>query len=65
MDIKEKQHSGMIYYPMGDEILVEQMGYMDALRKYEAIPRVNQEARFAKLKDQLDSILEQEEIFLG
>ena len=51
MDIKEKQHSGMIYYPMGDEILVEQMGYMDALREYEAIPRVNQEARFAKLKE--------------
>ena len=51
MDIKEKQHSGMIYYPMGDEILVEQMGYMDALREYEAIPRVNQAARFAKLKE--------------
>lgn len=51
MDIKEKQHSGMLYYPMGDEILVEQMGYMDALRDYEAIPRANQEARFAKLKE--------------
>ena len=28
-----------------------QLGYMDALREYEAIPRVNQEARFAKLKE--------------
>ena len=51
MDIKEKQHSGMIYHPMDDEVLQEQLGYMDALREYEAIPRVNQAARFAKLKE--------------
>ena len=51
MDIKEKQHSGMIYHPMDEELLREQLGYMDALREYEAIPRVNQEARFAKLKE--------------
>ena len=51
MDIKEKQHSGMIYHPMDDEVLRDQLGYMDALREYEAIPRVDQEARFAKLKE--------------
>ena len=51
MTNQEKQHSGMLYQPMGDDILIDQMGYMDALREYEAIPRVNQAARFAKLKE--------------
>ena len=51
MDIKEKQHSGMIYHPMDEEVLREQLGYMDALREYEAIPRGDQAARFAKLKE--------------
>ena len=50
MDIKEKQHSGMIYHPMDEEVLLDQLGYMDDLRAYEAIPRVDQAARFAKLK---------------
>ena len=51
MTNQEKQHSGMLYQPMGDDILIDQMGYMDVLREYEAIPRVNQAARFAKLKE--------------
>ena len=51
MDIKEKQHSGMLYQPMDEEVLRDQLGYMDVLREYEAIPRVDQAARFAKLKE--------------
>ena len=51
MTIKEKQHSGMIYHPMDEELLREQLGYMDQLREYEAIPRVDQVARFAKLQE--------------
>ena len=51
MDIKEKQHSGMLYQPMDEAVLKDQLGYMDALREYEAIPRVDQAARFAKLKE--------------
>ena len=51
MTIKEKQHSGMIYHPMDEALLREQLGYMDQLQEYEAIPRVDQTARFAKLKE--------------
>ena len=51
MTIKEKQHSGMLYQPMDEEILRDQLGYMDQLREYEAIPRVDQAGRFAKLKE--------------
>ena len=50
MTVQEKQHSGALYDPYDESIMKAQMGYMDELREYEAIPRVNQEARFAKLK---------------
>ena len=51
MDIREKQHSGQIYHPMDEELLREQLGYMDRLREYEAIPRADREARFDKLRE--------------
>ena len=50
MTVQEKQHSGALYHPYDESIMKAQLGYMDELREYEAIPRVNQEARFAKLK---------------
>ena len=56
MDIKEKQHSGMLYQPMDEEVLRDQLGYMDVLREYEAIPRVDQAARFAKLKEMVAEV---------
>ena len=51
MTVQEKQHSGALYHPYDASIMEAQLGYMDALREYEAIPRVNQEARFSKLKE--------------
>ena len=50
MTVQEKQHSGALYHPYDASIMEAQLMFMDALREYEAIPRVNQEARFAKLK---------------
>ena len=50
MDIKEKQHSGMLYQPMDEEVLRDQLRYLDELQEYAAIPHVDQAARFAKLK---------------
>ena len=51
MDIKEKQHSGMLYQPMDEEVLRDQLRYLDDLQAYAAIPHVDQAARFAKLKE--------------
>ena len=34
MDIKEKQHNGDLYQPMDDQILLDQLGYMDELQAY-------------------------------
>ena len=51
MDIKEKQHNGDLYQPMDDQILLDQLGYMDELQDYAAIPRTEQAARFAKLQE--------------
>ena len=51
MTVQEKQHSGALYHPYDESIMKAQLGYMDELREYEAIPRTNQEARFAKLKE--------------
>ena len=39
MTEKEKQHSGAIYQPMGQEILDEQLAYLDRMDEYNAIPR--------------------------
>ena len=51
MTVQEKQHSGALYHPYDASIMEAQLMFMDALREYEAIPRVNQEARFTKLKE--------------
>ena len=51
MTVREKLHSGDLYLPMDESILRDQLGYMDMLREYEAIPRTNLEARAAKLKE--------------
>ena len=51
LDIKEKQHNGDLYQPMDGEILRDQLGYMDELQAYAAIPRTDQAARFAKLQE--------------
>ena len=39
MTEKEKIHSGDIYFPMGEEILVEQLAYLDLMDEYNRIPR--------------------------
>lgn len=39
MTEKEKIHSGEIYQPMGQEILDEQLAYLDRMDAYNAIPR--------------------------
>ncbi|MGM9660266.1 MAG: sugar O-acetyltransferase [Faecousia sp.] len=39
MTEKEKIHSGEIYQPMGQEILDEQLAYLDRMDDYNAIPR--------------------------
>lgn len=49
MTEKEKQHSGSIYQPMGQEILQEQLAYLDKMDAYNAIPRRQVEERAAML----------------
>ena len=51
MTEKEKLHSGRIYQPMDEEIMREQMVYLDSLREYNEIPHVRQDLREAKLKE--------------
>ena len=38
MTEKEKIHSGDIYQPMGDDILNEQLGYLDLMDEYNRTP---------------------------
>ncbi len=49
MTEKEKIHSGSIYQPMGQEILQEQLAYLDKMDAYNAIPRRQVEERAAML----------------
>ena len=39
MTEREKIHSGDIYQPMGDDILMEQLGYLDLMDEYNRTPR--------------------------
>ena len=39
MTEREKIHSGDIYQPMGDDILIEQLGYLDLMDEYNRTPR--------------------------
>ena len=56
MTIKEKQHSGELYLPMDEEILREQLVYLDSLREYNEIPHVQMEKRSEKLKEKFAEI---------
>lgn len=56
MTIKEKQHSGELYLPMDEEILREQLVYLDSLREYNEIPHVQMEKRTEKLKEMFAEI---------
>lgn len=56
MTIKEKQHSGELYLPVDEEILREQLVYLDSLREYNEIPHVQMEKRREKLKEMFAEI---------
>lgn len=45
MTEREKLHSGELYQPMGQEILDEQLAYLDRMDAYNAIPRRETERR--------------------
>ena len=49
MTEKEKIHSGNIYFPNGEEILEEQLGYLDLMDEYNRTPRKYQQEREAML----------------
>lgn len=53
MTIKEKQHSGEIYLPMDEEILKEQLVFLDSLKEYNEIPHVRMKEREEKLRQML------------
>ena len=53
MTVKEKQHSGALYEPFDEEILGEQLVYLDSLKAYNEIPHVRMEEREAKLREML------------
>lgn len=53
MTIKEKQHSGEIYLPMDEEILKEQLVFLDSLKEYNEIPHVRMKEREEKLHQML------------
>lgn len=45
MTEKEKIHSGDLYQPMGDEILLEQLAYLDLMNVYNATSRLQMKER--------------------
>ncbi|MDO5152933.1 MAG: sugar O-acetyltransferase [Eubacteriales bacterium] len=53
MTITEKQHSGEIYLPMDEEILKEQLVFLDSLKEYNEIPHVRMKEREEKLRQML------------
>jgi len=56
MTIKEKQHSGEIYQPMDEEILREQLTFLDSLKEYNEIPHVQMAEREEKLRQMLAEV---------
>lgn len=52
-DMKEKLHSGEIYFPMGDEILLEQLAHADLLWEYNQTRPSQQKERAALLQKML------------
>lgn len=56
MTIKEKQHNGEIYLPMDEEILKEQLVFLDSLKEYNEIPHVRMQEREEKLCQMLAEV---------
>ena len=50
MTEREKIHSGQLYFPNGEEILEEQLGYLDLMDEYNRTPRRLQAERAEMLK---------------
>ena len=51
MTEREKIHSGNIYFPNGDEILEEQLAYLDLMDEYNRTSRLQREKREAMLQE--------------
>ncbi len=51
MTEREKIHSGQIYFPTDESIMIEQLAYLDKMDEYNAIPRKFQDKRSAMLKE--------------
>lgn len=56
MDFHEKMHSGALYLPMDDSILVEQFQCLDKLYEYNQTRPSQQAERFALLKEMLAEV---------
>ena len=50
MTEREKIHSGVIYQPMDDSVVQEQLGYLDKMDEYNRIPRIQMKERQQMLK---------------
>lgn len=51
MTEREKIHSGVIYQPMDDSVVQEQLGYLDKMDEYNRIPRIQMKERQQMLPD--------------
>ena len=56
MDIKEKMHSGMLYNCSDEELLKEQMGYLDTLYEFNSTRPTEQKKRQELLKEMFAEI---------
>ncbi|MBQ2854368.1 MAG: sugar O-acetyltransferase [Oscillospiraceae bacterium] len=45
MTDREKIHTGQIYFSMGDELMTEQLAYLDKMDEYNATPRIRYRER--------------------
>lgn len=53
MTVREKQHSGELYEPFDEEIMREQLVFLDSLKTYNDIPHVEVERREVMLRQML------------
>lgn len=56
MDIKEKMHTGELYFPGDEELIKEQMGYLDRLYEFNNIHPSELEKRSKMLKEMFAEI---------
>lgn len=56
MTIQEKMHNGALYLPMDEELLKEQLGYLDRLEEFNRLPSSALEKRQAMLKEMFAEI---------